>query len=299
MAFIKQFPNVKSLAKASENEVLRTWQGLGYYSRARNLHKCARLVVDQYNGKFPETFDELIQLPGIGHYTASAIASFAFNQRQAVVDGNVFRVLSRYFGVFDDIASGKGVKKFRELALEILPDKNIPDYNQGIMEFGAVQCTPGKPDCSSCILNLECYARLHAAQAQLPAKTQKTSSRVVHFTYFVFIKQGKVWMKQRKENIWQGLYEYLLVEENTDPDKWLQQHGVENHVILNEAEKVHILSHRKIHARFVTVKLNSESLPECLKDHNGFSFSEIENLPKPILIEWHLKDVLEKLEEPS
>ncbi|MFP4091343.1 MAG: A/G-specific adenine glycosylase, partial [Cyclobacteriaceae bacterium] len=161
MRFAEAFPTVYDLASASQQEVLRLWQGLGYYSRARNMHACARLIVEQHNGVFPLHYQELLQLKGVGPYTAAAIASFAYNETVAVLDGNVFRVLARVFGVEDDISSGQGQKRFQALAAQLVPEGKAGEYNQAIMEFGALQCTPQSPACLLCPLSEICYAFHH------------------------------------------------------------------------------------------------------------------------------------------
>lgn len=157
--FIDKYPTISDLANASEDEILRVWQGLGYYSRGRNLHATAKQIVEQFGGKVPETFQELIKLKGIGTYTAAAIASFAFHEPKAVVDGNVYRVISRYWGIEEDISSGKGKKKFQEIATSLLPNTDSHNYNQSIMEFGAMHCTPKNPDCECCIFQDTCFAK--------------------------------------------------------------------------------------------------------------------------------------------
>ena len=156
--FIKKFPSVIKLANASEKEILLEWQGLGYYSRARNLHFSAKYIVNELNGKFPNTYLDLLKLKGVGDYTASAIASICFNEPTAVVDGNVYRVLSRFFGIETPINSSKGIKEFKKLAQRLLPPSNVGDYNQGLMEFGAKQCKPQSPDCLTCPLSDACVA---------------------------------------------------------------------------------------------------------------------------------------------
>src|SRR5688500_8386899 len=169
--FIKAYPSIIELARAPEQEVLRLWQGLGYYTRARNLHKCAKSIVERHNGKFPETFDELEKLPGIGHYTAAAIASFSFGQPVAVLDGNVFRILSRIFGIDTPINSPDGKRQFTELANELLSKKDPALHNQAVMEFGALFCTPKHPQCQICPFNTTCIAYTHDLLHVLPVKT--------------------------------------------------------------------------------------------------------------------------------
>jgi len=177
LRFVESFPNIYSLASAREEDVLSIWQGLGYYTRARNMHKCARRIVNDYNGKFPESFIELKKLPGIGSYTAAAIASISFNEPIAVLDGNVIRVLSRYFGITEIPGSSSGMKIFNEKAQENIYKEQPGDYNQAIMEFGALQCTPVNPNCMNCALKSSCYANRKNIQATLPVKNKKNKIR--------------------------------------------------------------------------------------------------------------------------
>ena len=181
LKFIKKFPNVHDLAIANENMVLKLWQGLGYYSRARNLHYSAKYISNHLNGEFPKTYDELIKLKGVGKYTASAIASFAFNEKKAVLDGNVFRVLSRYFGIEDPIDTTLGSKIFEKIAFINLPKKNVDTYNQSVMEFGALQCKPAKPNCNSCSLNSKCFAFNNNKILSLPLKSKKNHKKRTFF----------------------------------------------------------------------------------------------------------------------
>jgi A/G-specific adenine glycosylase len=212
--FVKQYPAVKKLAAAPEKELLRLWQGLGYYSRARNLHACAKIIAAR-GGKFPETADELKKLPGIGDYTAAAIASFAFNQPSAVVDGNVFRVLSRIFAIDLDIASPAGKKYFFELANSIIDKQTPGEFNQALMEFGAMHCTPRNPKCEECVFLSRCKAFQSETVFSYPVKAKAKARKVRHFNYFVFRKGKQIWMQQRTGNdVWKGLHEFYLVETN-------------------------------------------------------------------------------------
>lgn len=203
--FIKRWPNVQSLANATEDEVLREWQGLGYYSRARNLHKAAQQIVDL--GHFPQTYNELIQLKGVGEYIAAAVYSIAFAGPVAVVDGNVYRVLARFFGIEIPIDSTQGKKIFKAIAQDNLP-KNAPAaYNQGIMDFGAMQCTPTLPNCKVCPLIEYCFAANNNKVSSLPVKTKKTKQRERHFSYIYIRCKGKTAIRRRgKGDIWQGLW---------------------------------------------------------------------------------------------
>ena len=183
--FMKRWPNVHELAKATEDEVLREWQGLGYYSRARNLHKAAQQIVSL--GRFPQTYKELKQLKGIGEYTAAAISSISFAEPVAVVDGNVYRVFARYFGIDTPIDSTEGKKVFKAMAQEYLPKEAPAAYNQGLMDFGAIQCTPTSPNCEVCPLINTCFAANNNKVADLPVKAKKTKQRERHFS-FIYIR---------------------------------------------------------------------------------------------------------------
>lgn len=212
LRFMERFPGVEDLAAASEDEVLKCWQGLGYYSRARNLHAAARQVVE--GGGFPQTYEGIRRLKGVGDYTAAAIASFAFGLRHAVVDGNVYRVLARYFGVDSPIDTGQGKKYFARLAEELLPaDKDVADYNQAVMDFGAMQCVPKGPKCGQCPLCEGCLALRDGKVQDLPVKSKalRVTERYLHYMYIQV--GGEVALFRREaDDIWKGLYEPFLVE---------------------------------------------------------------------------------------
>lgn len=287
--FTKKYPTIFDLANAEEEDVLKLWQGLGYYSRARNLHTTAKQLVTQSNGEFPNSYNELIKLKGVGDYTASAIASICFDAPTAVVDGNVYRVLSRFFGIETPINNSKGIKEFKKLAQRLLPDSSIGDYNQGLMEFGARQCKPQSPDCQSCILNKACVALQKNKVDQLPVKLNKTKIRKRYFNYLVFLsKKNETLLNKRTSNgIWQNLYEFPLVE--TDGLLSLEDfrnHGqLLNHIeqddfqlnLFNEKPVIHKLSHQHLYTNFWIV--NVDDLPQ-----NGVSVSELDNYPVPTLI---------------
>ncbi|MDD4609620.1 MAG: A/G-specific adenine glycosylase [Bacteroidaceae bacterium] len=216
--FITHFPTYQALAMAEEEEVLKLWQGLGYYSRARNLHAAAKSIKE----KFPTTYQELLRLKGVGEYTAAAISSFAYNEPHAVVDGNVYRVLSRYFGLSDPIDSTKGKKRFKELAYTLLDVENPGLHNQSIMEFGALQCTPKAPRCEECPLADSCLALAQNLVTLLPIKEKKTKTRNRYLHYFYVVSGNAIYLQQRKEkDIWQGLFEFPLIE--TDKKSNLHQ----------------------------------------------------------------------------
>ncbi len=294
--FVQAFPTIYDLAAASEQEVLRLWQGLGYYSRARNLHACAKVIVDQYQGKFPESYSELLKLKGIGVYTAAAIASFSFNETVPVVDGNVYRVLSRVFGVKEDIASGSGQKKFRQLAARLVPKGQADVYNQAIMEFGALQCTPLTPACLLCPLNTMCYAYEHGKQRELPVKVKRLKIKQRFLHYFVIRQNGSLWMRQRVgKDIWSGLFDFYLLESSADKTlenlmeneqimQFLTQKGVSI-----EVSKVykHQLTHQQLFIIFYIIDIAETCLAGTLiaeQQLKMFTKEEVKNLPKPILI---------------
>ncbi len=299
--FTNKFPTIHDLAAASEEEVLRTWQGLGYYSRARNLHKCARIVSNVLNGQFPEKYDALLKLPGIGPYTAAAIASFAFGQPSAVVDGNVFRVLARIFGINKDIASASGQKYFRKIANDLIDPDNPGEYNQAIMEFGALCCTPANPHCPECIFNDTCQARINKVQGKLPVKSKKTRVRKRFLNYAVFKTDKGLYMKPRTEkDIWQGLYDFPVVETAAEME---EEEGLNDIYALFNVQSpgipesvspvyIHQLSHQKLSARFYLI--NFGMFEPVFKDASIrlFSHEEIHDLPKPVLISRYLNDYI-------
>ena len=292
LRFIEAFPKVTDLAKAKEETILKLWQGLGYYSRARNLHTAAKMVVDHYNGRFPDSYRELLKLKGVGDYTASAISSICFNERQAVVDGNVYRVLARYFGVATPINSTAGIKCFKELAQEVLHQSNVRDYNQGIMEFGAIQCTPKNPVCTECPLKESCVALKEKKIDVLPVKLKKSKVKTRFFNYLVplFVTekgQKATVLRQRKgKGIWQNLWEFPLLESASDMDlntieqeygKVLELKSLPSISLFNDEVVVHKLSHQHLHTKFWIVEMD-EIAPDAIL------ISELRKYPVPVLI---------------
>ncbi|NNF02440.1 MAG: A/G-specific adenine glycosylase, partial [Bacteroidia bacterium] len=198
--FIENFPNVKSLAEADEDEVLKLWQGLGYYSRARNLHNASKSVMNDHSGSMPGNYSSLKKLKGVGDYTAAAVASFAYKEAKAVVDGNVIRFISRYFGIEDEVNSAKGIRQISDAASEIL-DKDDPDiHNQAIMEFGALQCIPSNPDCSSCPFQNNCFAFNNRSVASLPKKKKALKQKHRYFNFFLFRIDDGFFIEKRTDN---------------------------------------------------------------------------------------------------
>src|SRR5262245_24307425 len=211
--FIAKFPTVHDLAKAPEQQVFKLWEGLGYYTRCKNLVATAKVISKEKGGKFPNTYEDIKALKGIGPYTAAAISSFAFNLPYAVVDGNVFRVLARVFGVSTPIDSTAGKKYFTQLADDLLDKKQPGTYNQAIMDFGAVICKPEAPLCNQCPFNKTCYAYLNKKISELPVKEKKISIRKRWFYYFIIGNKDQSAIVQRTaKDIWQELYEYPLIE---------------------------------------------------------------------------------------
>ena len=288
-SFIKEFPSVSDLAKAEEGEVLKLWQGLGYYSRARNLYATAKHIVNELHGEFPDDYKDLLKLKGIGDYTASAMASICFNKPTAVVDGNVYRVLSRYFGIKTPINSSKGIKEFKQLAQELIDHKNPAEYNQAIMEFGAVQCKPQKPNCEVCPFHNSCVALQKKQVAELPVKLKVAKATKKYFNYLVFqSKDNKTILEKRRgKGIWQNLYQFPLVESTKNlSDKEFKTHLM-NHDLLKEIDysyyvfnkepTVHKLSHQHLYTKFWIITVDNLLV-------EGIPISNISNYPVPILI---------------
>ena len=296
--FIEAFPTVFDLAKAPEQKVLRLWQGLGYYTRAQNLHKCARVVVTKYYGKFHQTFEELKTLPGVGDYTAAAIASFAFGKQVAVVDGNVSRVLSRTHGIETPINSPQGKRVFFELANKLVPAKNPDIHNQAMMEFGALYCLPQNPKCDGCIFSATCIANRNSLQKVLPVKQRLKKATKRYFYYFAIQKGKSFLMKKRNEkDIWNGLYDFYLVEKkrSTDAEKIIAENDLLRKTFNGKRNLEtsglykHVLSHQIIFSRFIQLKVtNSPALSGSgLK---FYSLKKVGELPKPVLISRFLSD---------
>jgi len=297
--FVHHYPNVHLLAAASEDEILKHWQGLGYYSRARNLHTAAKYISTEWHGKFPGDHAQIRQLKGVGDYTAAAIASFAFALPFAVVDGNVYRVLSRIFGMDIPIDSTQGKKAFAALAQEQLDTKQPGSYNQAIMEFGALHCLPNQPKCTTCPLSDKCIAYRKNSQSELPVKAKKTQQRDRFFHYVVIKQAENTFLRKRSDKgIWQNLFEFPLVESATlvdeqqllDSEDWQALLGTENYTIVQFSElHKHILSHQKIHARFVEVTINSPFNP-IQKEWLKVPLSELHQYAIPRLIDRYLEE---------
>lgn len=295
--FVDQYPTVNDLAKAPESEVLRLWQGLGYYSRARNLHACAKVVSNELNGVFPSKFEDLLKLKGIGRYTAAAIASIAFDEPNAVVDGNVYRVLSRVFGIENDISDSKSLKVFESKANALINKEAPGEFNQAIMDFGAIQCTHKSPACAICPMSSFCYAFNTGKQSCLPVKTKKVKVRNRYFYYFIYEFEDKLLMKERgPKDVWQGLYDFSLFESKVaEPEEEVLNHMSKSKglTVLNISEEVkHVLTHQRIFTRFIRVRVEELGNFEALVDSENlepFKLAQVQELPKPILIQNYLQ----------
>ncbi len=285
LSFTTNFPTVFDLANANEEKVLKLWQGLGYYSRARNLHKTAQVVVNELNGIFPDNYLDLLKLKGIGDYTAAAIASFAYNEAVPVVDGNVFRVLSRYFDVENDISINSTKKVFAELALELMPKNNPAQFNQAIMEFGALQCVPKNPNCGICPFNESCAALQKNKIDKLPIKTKKIKVTNRFLNYLIYNDENNQTLIQKRteKGIWQNLFEFPLLETKNSVDlDFISQNIDSKNTVksickMNNAEVIHKLTHQKLHINFWEIDVDGVL-------DNGLNFDELKTFPFPIVI---------------
>ena len=294
-AFLKKYPTVQALANASEADVLKLWQGLGYYSRARNLHFTAKHIVENLNAQFPKNYKSLLGLKGVGDYTASAIASICYEEAVAVVDGNVYRVLARFFGIDTAINSTEGIKQFKVLAQSLLPPSNIGDYNQAIMEFGARQCKPQSPNCGVCPLILSCKAYNTGSIKELPVKLKKVKVVKKYFNFLVVnSKNGQTVLEQRTtKGIWQQLYQFPLIETPTAVSKKeLLSHPelfkkidtpYTEITLFNSSDIIHKLSHRELHIKFWI--LHTSNHPK-----QGVLWTEVSKVAVPIVIDRFIRE---------
>ncbi len=308
LKFVEKFPTVADLAAAPIDEVLKLWQGLGYYARARNLHETARHVAEKLAGKFPENFADLQKLKGVGNYTAAAIASFAFDLPHAVLDGNVFRVLSRVEGIETPIDSTEGKKQFAALANSLIQNAPPAKFNQAIMDFGATQCLPQNPNCPACPMADGCAAHLYNMVSKLPVKTKAAAKKRRHFLYFDFRAGEKTFIRQRSEkDIWQGLYEFPKIElaefsdDFSNISELVAEHFFSKNFPFFEVEKIsqpfrQLLTHREIVAVFIRISIKKQS--DGTFDAPVFSDGEIEIkqidlkkiYPLPKIIDTYLMD---------
>jgi A/G-specific adenine glycosylase len=289
LRFTEKFPTVFDLANASEEQVLKLWQGLGYYSRARNLHKTAQYVANELNGVFPTSYIDLLKLKGVGEYTAAAVASFSYNEVVPVVDGNVFRVLSRYFDLESDIALPATKKEFTALALEVMPKDNPAIFNQAIMEFGALQCVPRSPNCAICVFEASCAALQKKKVDVLPVKSKKLKVTNRFFNYLILedVLGNTLIQKRTAKGIWHNLYEFPLLEMPEIVGLDVVVAAIQNEVLVDytiigveecsEATVVHKLSHQHLHIQFWKIRVG-----EVIQ--NGLNQVDLKTFPFPIVI---------------
>ena len=294
-AFVRNYPTVFALAKANESDVLKLWQGLGYYSRARNLHATAKHVVANLNGKFPNNYIDLLKLKGIGDYTASAIASICFNENTAVLDGNVYRFLSRYYGIDTAINTTTGFKTFKVLAQEIIDKNNPAEHNQAIMDFGSRQCSPSNPDCSICPFNKSCVAFNKNIVNKLPVKLKAKKPVKKYFNFLVFVSDsGETILEKREEKgIWKNLYQFPLIETEKESSLNKFHSKLKDYTLIkdlkyelslyNDTDIIHKLSHQHLHTKFWIINLKKTPV-------QGIPINKIRDYAVPVLIEKFIED---------
>ena len=298
LRFIEAFPNVAALASAPEDAVLKQWQGLGYYSRARNLQWSARYIMEHLGGQFPGDFKTLLKLKGVGRYTAAAIASICYDEACAAVDGNVSRVIARLYGVEDPVNSPAGARQIEALAQEMIDTQDPGTHNQAMIDFGAMQCKPSSPLCTRCPLAEGCNAYLTGRVDMLPVKTPKQTPEKRWFYFYIIIYKDQVILTKRgEEDIWRSLYQFPVLESKTPlPEEELVNSLVPAplhshlHKLSLSGPVLHQLSHRTIHARFIHVEMSS--LPSVLpRDWMPVSFQNLDKYPVPRLISRYLESV--------
>lgn len=293
--FLRNFPTIKDLAAADEKKIFKLWEGLGYYSRCRNLIATARFITQDYDGVFPDTYDSILHLKGVGPYTAAAIASFAFNRPHAVVDGNVYRVLARVFGIAEAIDSTTGKKRFHQLANDLLDQKQPGKYNQAIMDFGATICKPMAPLCDQCVFRKYCIAYATNTIQSLPVKEKKIKQRNRFFYFFIIRNGNKIAIRERTgKDIWQHLHEFPMIElpqENATDNavrealnlKWISK---ESSIKAEPAIYRQKLTHQSITAIFINTF--ADQLPDALKNYNWVEISKLSGYSFPKIINDYL-----------
>jgi A/G-specific adenine glycosylase len=299
--FVDRYPSVKNLADAPEDDVMKLWEGLGYYARARHMHATAKLIAYDLNGSFPNTYEDILKLKGVGEYTAAAIASFAYDLPHAVVDGNVYRVLSRYFGIDEPIDSSKAKSLFTGLANELL-DKNRPaDFNQAMMDFGATHCKPANPACKDCPLNTNCFALNKNKIETLPIKLKKIQKKTRYFNYLILNKNNNVLIQKRMgKDIWQNLYEFPMLESDDFLEKetillrgaaFLNLNNNNMRIIRQSQPYQQMLTHRKIIATFWEIECEKENFE---KNNEMFEINrkELFKFAFPKIIDTYLKETI-------
>jgi A/G-specific adenine glycosylase len=302
--FINLFPDVTTLANANQQQVLKAWQGLGYYSRARNLHQAAQQIVQSFAGKIPASKEALLTLKGIGPYTAAAIASMAFNQPHAAIDGNAYRLLSRYFDIHTPIDTADGKKQFETLGNQLIPQNHPGDFNQAIMDLGATICLSTSPKCSVCPLFSNCQAAHNGQIMNLPVKIKKIKRNKRFFNYLIILTDQKIWLSIRQPgDIWQGMYQFPMIEDTkllniAQLKKQLNPFDSSQWLIKEEQDIRHPLTHQELHIRFFYI-INEQmsSIPSIINGQKiqSYSQAEISQLPVPKIIHDKLNHIFSKL----
>ncbi len=295
--FVEKFPTICDLAKAEKDTVFKLWQGLGYYRRAENLMKAAQKVCFEMDGCMPKDFYALKALPGIGEYTAAAIASIAYGEKVPVVDGNVYRVLSRVLGIKTEIGTAKAKKLFSERMLDLMQDAPPGNFNEAVMDFGAMQCIPANPDCTSCIFKEECFAYQNKEVSLLPKIKPKAKKRPLYLCYLVFAEKNNLWLRKRKENdIWRGLYDFPAIESAHKPDipEWKKMMEDDWGIPKNAGDFLsghyrQLLTHIALEACFVVIK-SSPAFPNSDTSLIKIKKTDLARYPVPRLVERFLKD---------
>lgn len=295
---MERFPSVHDLARASSQVVMKTWEGLGYYSRARNLHETAKLISLEYNGKFPQGYSQLLRLKGVGPYTAAAIASIAFGEATPVLDGNVYRFVARHFGVEKDILETKSRGAFMEILNRLIPHDEPAAFNQAIMEYGATVCRPA-PDCDGCLFVGSCFAFKHQKQESLPMKLKKVKSKEEFIAYLVFEHNGVTLLRKRESGIWNGLFEFHNFSHPTPIHEDRISELLGRYPSAQTAEAYtpvkHLLTHRKLWVSFHHIRVTAQDTFEGIRKDlslNPYSWEEVLTLPRPKVIVNHLQRVL-------
>ncbi len=295
--FINHYPTIALLASASEDEILYLWQGLGYYSRARNLLRCAKIIVENHQGTFPDDYNALKKLPGIGDYTASAIISFAYNRPYPAIDGNIIRLISRLFGIFDTPYGKESTQKIKSICEELIQHSPPAIYNQAMMEFGALQCSPKQTNCSICPLQDFCYAFQHQQVELLPSKKRKTFVKELFYYYILVEHKDYIYIQKREKNdIWKNLFQFPLIQKDQSiPISSISKEisvllQINNFSIIHISPIIkHLLSHRKIYANFIHITINENYE---LKDYIKIEKKDIDNYAFPQLIRNYMTNYL-------
>jgi len=297
LKFIRKYPTISALAEISESTLMKDWEGLGYYSRARNLQSAAITIMKEYNGEFPKNYNDIKKLKGVGTYTAAAIASFAYDLPYAVLDGNVFRVLSRVLNIHEFIDTGIGKKYFQSIAQDFLDPTCPAKYNQAIMNFGAIQCLPKSPNCEQCVMSQICEAKKMNAVDELPKKSKKIEKKLRHIQYLVFKNNNYTLITKTHNSVWKGLFQFPFIEstENNDDPSSILGYLNENMYEYTNIKKIFSasqqLTHQKINASFWEIE--TTTLP-YLENSKKVSFENINGYAYPKIIKNFLSSILNK-----